>query len=126
MTLENLPKISDKHINNQNNDMRQLIAGGDITNWLDKQLMLVADKNPHLYKYMMEHSHKFAMGAVMVGDPQSIAMSHVLEQVMLLTLLVNSMKDMEDLQNFSTMIKSWLGDNNDFKGLNDFGEKDTK
>lgn len=122
--LEKLPKVSNKHINNQNNGMRQLITGGGVTTWLDEQLRFMAKNNPFLYKYVMEHSQKFAMGAVMVGDPQSIAMSHVLEQMMLLTLLDTSMKDDEELQQFDSMMKGWLGKDN-LEGLNDVGKKDT-
>jgi len=122
MTIEEIPKISDSQVIQQNKDMRQRISSGTITQWLDEQLRSLANSNPILYKYIMEHSQKFAMGAMMVQDPQSIAMSLALEQTLLLTLIGAAYKGNKNLQDFTNLMKDWFG-NGEIKGLDDLGEK---
>lgn len=120
--IEEIPKVSDTQVSSQNKDMRLRITQGTITQWLDEQLRSLAESNPILYKYIMEHSQKFAMGAVMVQDPQSIAMSLALEQILLLNLLGASYKTNKDLKGFSELMNGWWGEN-DIKGLDDFDKK---
>ena len=123
MTIRKIPKITYKHITEQNKDMRQRVTSGNLTTWLDEQLRWLANNNPILYKYVTEHAQKFAMGVMMAGDPSAIAMSHALEQIQLLTLLGCGLQDVESMDKFSDMMKTWLKDN-ELEGLDKFGEND--
>jgi len=107
--IDKIPKVSEKQIKEQGEQLKAMITKGAVTEWLDSQLKALAATNPVLYQYLMEHSQKFAMGAVMV-DAQSIAMSQALEQVMLLTLIGGSYRANEDLKKFEGGVGKLLGD----------------
>ena len=124
MTIQRIPKITEKHITEQNKDMRQRVSGGDVTRWLDEQLRWLSSNNPILYKYVMEHAQKFAMGVMVAQDPQAVAMSHALEMIMLLVMVGSSLEDAESIDKFGNMMKSWLKDT-ELEGLNNLGENGT-
>jgi len=115
--MEEIPKITISQILKHEEELKQRIADGTVVPWLHEKLEVLAKENPFLYKYMMEHTQKFAMGALMIQDPQAIAVSLALEQIVLLALIGNSYKDNADLKNFTDLMKGWFG--NGIKGLED-------
>lgn len=118
--MEELPKIKDSHITRQEEELRDMMAQGTIMPWLSEQLKSLAEENPLLYKHIMEHTQKFAMGVIMVQDPQAIAISMALEQLVLLTLLVNAYKDNKDLKRFTDFMNTVFPSG--IKGLEDLGK----
>ena len=99
--MEELPKINEAQIAKLETEMRQRIVQGTMTNWLDEQLKALANTNPILYKYVMEHSQKFAVGSMMVQDVQSIAVSITLEYILLLSIIGMSFTNSKELKNFT-------------------------
>jgi len=117
MMMENLPKIAEKHIKEQFKQLNKTIVAGEIQHWLDGELQGLHDKNPILYHFIVERANKFAVGATMVGDPHSIAVSLALEYVLLLNILNASISDVFGLTKFTDMMTKWFS-NDDLKELN--------
>jgi len=99
--MEEIPKVNDNQVAQLEVNMRQMISQGTITGWLDDQLHKLADTNPILYKYIMGHAQKFAIGAIMIGDAQTIAISATLEYMLLLSLISSSFKSGKELKAFT-------------------------
>lgn len=118
--MEELPKISNNHIIKQDDMLKQQISQGTITTWLNDQLKNLADQNPNLYKYVIEHSQKFAFAAMSAQDVQSIAISQTLEQMLLLYLIGTSSKDNKEYHKFSSFWDKFFP--NGINGLNSLGK----
>lgn len=98
--MEEIPKITPNLIVNLDDTIKSLISRGDVTKWLDEQLGYLANNNPVLYRYVLEHTQRLAMGASMAPDPQSVALSMCLEEILLLNLINNGLKGGKDLKKF--------------------------
>lgn len=118
--LKAIPSIEDKLLGEQTEELKEKINAGKITDWLNEELMWLSSHNPVLYKYLTDHAQKFAMGAVMVGDPHSIAMSQALEQIMLLKLIDLTLVGNEELKKFTAAMEKMLGGGK-IDGLDGFG-----
>lgn len=119
--MEEVPKITSDNILRHEEEVRYHMENGTITTWLEEQLSNLNNVNPILYQYIMEHSQKFAMGAVtMLRDPQSIAISMALEQVILINMIGKSHMENKEIANFSSLMNTWFGGKS-IEGLNDFG-----
>lgn len=113
--MEEIPKITHNQVAQHEEEVRRRIAQGNVAQWLDEQLKKLASENPILYKYVMEHTQKFAIGASMVQEPQAIAVSLALEQLLLLTLVGDSYKSSKELKGFIDLMSNWLP--NGIKGI---------
>ena len=121
MMLEHLPKIAEEQIKEQFNILDRHIAQGQVKTWLNEELQNLHEKNPILFHYIVERAKKFAIGAIMVGDPNSASVSLALEYMLLLNILNAGIGHSIGLGKFSDMMKGWFkGD--DLKGLNDIGK----
>lgn len=114
--MEEIPKITHNQIAQHEEEIRRKIAQGAIAQWLDEQLKNLASENPILYQYVMEHTQKFAIGASMVQEPQAIAVSLALEQLLLLTLIGDSYKSNKEFKHFTDLMSKAFG-NSGVKGL---------
>lgn len=124
MMFEHLPKIGEEQIKDQFNILNQQIIQGQVKNWLNDELQELHEKNPILFHYIAERAQKFAIGAIMVGDPSSVSISMALEYLLLLKIINAGIGKTVGLTQFTDMMKDWFkGD--DLKGLNDIG-KDKK
>ena len=124
MMFEHLPKIGEEQIKDQFNILNQQIIQGQVKNWLNDELQELHEKNPILFHYIAERAQKFAVGAIMVGDPSSVSISMALEYLLLLKIINAGIGKTVGLTQFTNMMKDWFkGD--DLKGLNDIG-KDKK
>lgn len=101
--IEELPPIDSSQIVQQEEMLRQRIEAGTINQWMAEQLDYLAQNNPILYEYVMDHAKKLAFGVAMM-DPRSIAMSVALEHILLLTLVGSSIKGKKELNDF---VKIW-------------------
>ena len=118
MMMEHLPKIAEEVIKEQFKVLNQHIIQGQVQDWLSGELQTLHETNPVLFHYIVERANKFAVGAMMVGDPNSVSMSMALEYVLLLNILGAGIGKTIGLKQFSDMMKDWFkGD--DLKGLND-------
>lgn len=120
MVLKSLPKIGEEQIKEQFNILTQQLNSGEFRQWFSDGLSDLQAENPTLFKYIVERAQKFAIGAVMVGDPNSISMSMALEYLLLLNIINAGISQGE----FSDRMTKWFK-NDDLKGLNDIG-KDKK
>ncbi len=120
--MEELPKITNSQIAKTTEEIQAHVDDGTLVQWLDEKLKALSKENPLLYKYLMEHTQRFAMGAVMVKDPQSIAISLTLEHLLLLSLIGDSYKENKEMANFSDLMTNWFGDG--IKGLNEFDKEE--
>lgn len=124
MMLDNIPKIGEEQIKEQFNILNQNIAQGQVNDWLNDELENLHEKNPVLFHYIVERAKKFAIGAIMVGDPNSASISLALEYILLLNILNAGIGNSIGLGKFTDMMKGLLK-NDDLKGLDNFGkEKD--
>lgn len=120
--MEELPKITNVQILRHNEDIKAMADDGSLVQWLDEQLKALSKENPLLYKYLMEHTQKFAMGAIMVQDPHAIAVSLALEHLVLLSLIGDSYKETKEIKNFSDLMTTWFSDG--IKGLDEFEKEE--
>lgn len=121
--LEHLPKVSEDQIKEQFKILNQAIVEGQVQQWLNTELGSLHETNPVLFHYIVERANKLAVGAMMVGDPNSISVSLALEYVLLLNILNIGIGSGIGLKEFGGMMKGWFGDtlkNN----LNDIGKDD--
>jgi len=118
--MEEVPKITSNNIAKHEEEVYHHLENGTIASWLSEQLSELANSNPILYQYVMEHSQKFAMGAMMIRDPQSIAISMALEQVILLNMIGASHRENIDVTKFSNLMNTWFGGKG-IDGLEDMG-----
>jgi len=123
MMLEHIPKIAEEQIKEQFNILNQAIVQGQVKGWLNSELQNLHETNPILFHYIVERANKFAMGAIMVGDPSSVSVSMALEYMLLLNILNAGISKTAGLKQFTDMMKSWLKDD-DLKGLNDIGKNE--
>lgn len=120
--LEHIPKILEGQVKGQFDIVRQQINAGQLQEWLNKELENLHEKNPVLFHYIVERTKKFAMGAMMVGDPNSVSISLALEYVILLNILNTGIGSTAGLKQFGDMMKGWLkGDELD--GYNEVGKE---
>jgi hypothetical protein len=122
MMMDNLPKVAENHIKEQFKALNKHIVAGEVQKWLDTELQSLHDSNPVLYHFVTERANKFAMGALMSGDPQAVAISMALEYLILLKILNTSIGDMLGLGKFTDMMTNWFG-NDELKGLNGLGNE---
>jgi len=126
VTFDHIPKIGEEQIKEQFNMLDQLVAQGQVKNWLNEELQVLHEKNPILFHYIVERAKKFAVGAIMVGDPNSASVSLALEYMLLLNILNAGIGHTAGLKQFGDMMKGWLK-GEDLKGLDDIGKgKDGK
>ena len=124
MMFEHLPKIIEEQVVEQFNILQQHIIKGQVKHWLNNELKSLQEKNPILFRYIVERANKFAVGALMVGDPNSVSVSMALEYILLLNILNAGIGKTMGLTQFTSMMKDWFK-GEDLKGLNDVGkEKD--
>ncbi len=122
MMLDYLPKISEEQVKEQFDILNQYIIQGDIQHWLNKELQNLYEKNPILFRYVSERAQKFAIGAVMVGDPNSISLSMALEYILILNILGMGIDNGVGLKQFTDSMRNWFNDD-DLKGLDSIGEE---
>jgi len=122
MMFEHLPKIGEAQIKDQFNILDQQIAQGRIKHWLNDELQELHEKNPILFHYIAERAQKFAVGAIMVGDPNSVSVSMALEYLLLLKIINAGIGNTIGLKQFGDMMKGWFKEGDDLKGLNDIGK----
>lgn len=122
MMLDYLPKISEEQVKEQFDILNQYIIQGDIQHWLNKELQNLYEKNPILFRYVSERAQKFAIGAVMVGDPNSISLSMALEYILILNILGMGIDNSVGLKQFTDSMRNWFNDD-DLKGLDSIGEE---
>lgn len=92
--MENLPKITGESINELSKEIRHLLKSGELLEWAHNEMEKLRLANPLLFGYLREHSEKFAMGVAMsMGDPQAVAMSKLISNLMLLRLLNTELKN---------------------------------
>ena len=122
MTFDHIPIIGKEQITEQFEILDQLIVQGQVKNWLNEELQKLHEKNPILFHYIVERAKKFAVGAIMVGDPNSASISLALEYVLLLKILNAGISNTIGLGKFADMMKGWFKGDDDLKGLNDVGK----
>jgi len=125
MTLDHIPKIAEEQIKEQFGMLNQQIVQGQIKPWLNEELHNLHNKNPVLFHYIVERANKLAMGAVMVGDPNSISVSMALEYMLLLRILDAGISSTVGLKQFTDIMGGWFK-NEDLKGLNDIGKNNNE
>ena len=109
MTLfKHIPKIAREVVEEQLNILEQKAKDGQIQLWLDEMLTNLQNDNPVLYRYITERSKKLAVGALMINDPDSLAVTFALEYLLLLTVLGQGYAKQLKLQNFIEMMNSWF------------------
>jgi len=123
MTLEHLPKIDEEQITKQLNILTEQVTKGAIKNWLNDELQNLHDKNPILFQYIVERANKFAVGAVMVGDPNSVSVSMALEYMLLLNIINAGIDSTVVLSKFTDMMGNLLK-GGDLEGLEGLGDTD--
>ena len=116
-----IPKITEEQVKEQFKLINDLVVGGTLTRWLDEELEKLHNENPVLYGFIVERSHKFAMGAIMTHEPQSIAISFALEYMILLKIVGISFGKTLGLETFANNMSKWLGKNGKIEGLDEFG-----
>lgn len=117
MSLENIPVIEADRIKEQTNSMQALASEGTIPKWIDSELDWLSNNNPALYKYIIGQAQKFAMGAMMVDEPTSVALSQTVEMLRLLALVNACLKGEEELKKFLSMADDWGLSEDILKGL---------
>lgn len=122
MVLDDIPAIPEELIKAQFEILQQRITKGEVKDWLNEELQGLHEKNPVLFHYLIERAQKFAMGAVMVGDPNSISVSLALEYILLLNILDAGIHRTIGLTDFKDMITGWFGKDG-LNGLNDLEKK---
>ncbi len=100
----NLPHVTDEQITEQLALLSQMAENGEITQWIDSELLTLQETNPILYEFVVDRSQKFAHGAVMVNSVHAIAISFALEYMVLLRIMGRSMEDAKGLETFSSMM----------------------
>ncbi len=119
--MDNIPKVTDEQIKAQFIILNEVVSNGTLTTWLNDELEGIRLSNPVLYKFIIERSQKFAMGALLSREPQGIAISYALETIILLRVLGVGFGNSLSIEKFGGMMKDWLkGDS--LKGLDDFDE----
>jgi len=116
MTFEYIPKIAKEVVEEQLSLLEQKAKSGQIQYWLDEMLTNLHSNNPVLYHYITERSKKIAVGAMMIGDPNSLAVTLALEYLVLLNVLGQGYDKSISLQNFRNMMNSWFN-KNELNGL---------
>ena len=101
-----LPKITDTQITDQLIVLAEIVETGEVTQWIDAELVALQEENPILYEFVVDRSQKFAHGAMSVGNAQAIAISFALEYIVLLRILGVSIESAKGLENFSTMMET--------------------
>ena len=101
----NLPQITDEQVTEQLALLSKMAESGEITQWIDAELLNLQEENPILYEFVVDRSQKFAHGAVMVNNVHAIAISFALEYIVLLKILGNSIEDAKGLEQFSKMME---------------------
>ena len=125
MMLDDIPKIPEDLIKEQFEMLQSHITQGHVKDWLNGELQTLHETNPVLFHYLIERAQKFAMGAVMVGDPNSISVSLALEYILLLNILNSGIHRTIGLTDFKDMLTRWVGKDG-LNGLNDLGEDKSK
>ena len=125
MTFDHIPKIAEDQIKEQFNMLDQRIAQGQVKNWLNEELETLHETNPILFHYIVERAKKFAIGAIMVGDPNSASVSLALEYMLLLGIINDGIGSTLGLKQFTDKMKNWFKNDDDLKGLDGIG-KDEK
>jgi len=123
--MENLPVITDKHIREQFKALNQSITQGQVQQWLDEQLTALQTTNPTLYKFLTDRANKFAMGALAVSDPQSIAVSIALEYMLILGVINLGIGSSVTDSEFSDTMSKWFGTDG-LKGLDKLDDGESK
>lgn len=108
MTFEYIPKIAREVVEEQLGLLEQKAKSGQIQRWLDEMLTNLHNNNPILYHYITERSRKLAVGAMMIGDPNSLAVTLALEYLVLLNVLGQGYDKSINLQNFKNMMTNWF------------------
>jgi len=108
MTFEYIPKIAGDVVEEQLGILEQKAKSGQIQYWLDEMLTDLHNSNPVLYYYITERSKKLAAGAMIIGDPNSLAVTLALEYLVLLNVLGRGYDKSINLQNFKNMMSSWF------------------
>ena len=99
--MDDIPLINQEQVAEIEEIIRQKMMDQSITHWLDSKLGEIQSANPVLYKYIMEHSQKIAIGSSMAHDTKMIAVSQCFENVLLVMLLSMGMKDSKEFENFN-------------------------
>ena len=123
MMLEHIPKIAEEQIKEQFKVLHQAIVEGEVKGWLNNELRNLHETNPILFHYIVERANKFAVGAIMVGDPSSVSVSMALEYMLLLNILNAGIGKNIGLKEFGDMMKNWFK-GSDLSGLNDLGKNE--
>ena len=117
--MDNIPTVTEDMVTEQFMLLSQVVSNGTLTSWLNEELEGLRTSNPVLYKFIIERSQKFAMGAMMSREPQGVAISFALEYLILLRVLGLGFGKLIGAEKFSNMMNKWLGNDN-LKGLDDF------
>lgn len=117
----NLPPITDKQVSDQLELLSNLAESGEITQWIDAELLNLQEENPILYKFVMDRSQRFAHGAVAVGNISAIAISFALEYIVLLRILGTGIETAKGLAQFSSMMET-LFKNGKIEGYDELGK----
>ncbi len=120
--MDNIPKLEGDAVNAFVQDIGSKVKDKSINKWLDAELEILAKENPVLYRYIVERGRKFAMGSSFVQDASSIAISMVLESIILLNMVGDAYNKRDSLDKFASLMDKLLkGD--EIKGLDKFGKK---
>ena len=123
LMLNNLPKVKGECISEVLDSIRKSAENQKLQEWLNNILNWLQANNNELYKFVTERSQKFAIGAMMAGDPQSLAISHMLELIIFLRVIDVSIEKVGELTTFDGWLNNMLGGQT-IEGLDTFNQED--
>ena len=124
MSTDNIPKIGNDNIRDTFLAFREVIAAGNVQSWIEEELQALSDENPVLHEFITDRANRFALGAAMVNDPRSVALSMAIEYMLLLKVLSSGIGTVKGLEKFSDEMQKWFP--NGLEGLDGLGEGEDK
>lgn len=104
--MGNLPTVTETQTKNQIGTLNQIIVSGSLQEWLDLELKELHRSNEILYHFVIDRANKFSAGAMLIESPQALAISTVLEMVLLLKLVDSSIGEVSNFAKFKEYMKN--------------------
>lgn len=121
MSLNNIPKIEETSVKDTFRAFRDVIAAGNVQEWLGQELQDLETNNPVLCEFITDRAHRFAVGAAMLGDPRAVAMSMTIEYMLLLQVLSSGIGNVAGLEEFKKYMGTLFPEG--LEGLDKLGDK---
>lgn len=119
--MENIPKISQKAVNEQLAEVNSMIVNKTVNEWVGLQLKELKENNYALYNTIVERCKKVAMGVIYIQDSDIIASSLIMETLILLKVIDEAYRLANSRDKFDDFMSDLLA-GNDLKGLDKLNE----